>query len=103
MRRMNTLAAVALALMLGLAAPCVRAQHHGGGGGGGGGSHAAPAPHGSAPHSAPQNHGGGSGHPPAGTNHSYPAGSLHQQARGAQPPAGYRPQGVAPNNAYRPQ
>jgi predicted Fe-S protein YdhL (DUF1289 family) len=101
---MNTLAAAALALMLGLAAPCVRAQHHGGGGGGGG--HAAPAQHASAPHSAPQNHagGGGAGHAANAPNRpSYPAGSLHQQMRGTQPPAGYRPQGAAPNNAYRPQ
>jgi predicted Fe-S protein YdhL (DUF1289 family) len=105
MRRMNTLAAVALALMLGLAAPCVHAQHHGGGGGSA--PHSASAPHASAPHSPPQNHSGGggnAGHSQAGApNRSYPSGSLHQQARGTQPPAGYRPQGGAPNNAYRPQ
>lgn len=89
MRRMNTLAAFALALMLGLAAPCVHAQHHGGGGGGG---HAASAPHASAPHSsAPQNHGsgGGSGHP-AQNRPAYPSGSLHEQVRGAPPQSAVR-------------
>ncbi len=97
MRGGRTLGAIALALLVGLATPCVQAQHHGGGGGGG--AHAAP--HASAPR---QNY----GHPNGGNRANARAQARAQQgnvgaggsARGAGGANSYHAPAGA--NAYHP-
>jgi len=108
MRCARTLGAFALALLVGLAAPCVRAQKHGGGGG-----HAAP--HGSAPPRQnvgrpPANHpnarvearapqAGGAARGEAGNANAYhpPANAEQNVGAGAQRPAGNPQQGGTAN------
>jgi predicted Fe-S protein YdhL (DUF1289 family) len=100
MRSGRTLGALALALTIGLAAPCVRAQHHGGGGGA---SHSAPPPaHASAPHTSnphpnyhPYQNRAANGRPPA--SYRAPAHNVPPQTATAA-----RPQTLPNNpNAYR--
>ncbi|MGA8035638.1 MAG: DUF3106 domain-containing protein [Candidatus Acidiferrales bacterium] len=91
MRSRRTLGAIALALLVGLAAPCVRAQHHGGGGG------HAPAPRVSTPH---PNY-----HPYANRQAGRGPGGYRAPARAAEPQAGAPMRGQPANNpsAYNPQ
>jgi|HubBroStandDraft_5_1064220.scaffolds.fasta_scaffold00242_12 hypothetical protein len=119
MRGGRTLGAIALALLVGFATPCVQAQHHGGGGGGG--AHAS-APHPGAPRQnygranggnranaraqarAQQGAGGGargagganSYHAPAGANAYHPpAGAEPNREANMERPAGNPQQGGA--------